>query len=158
VPVMEVLNDKVAQELLGSRELAKLAYNWMDGTPRVVPVWFHWDGREIVLGTPATAPKVKALEARADVALTIDTTSWPHHVLLIRGVAKVEHMARVVPEYALAAERYLGPEQGQAWVAQAGGMLRDWARVAITPTHARVLDFEARFPSAIAKAMAAAQG
>ncbi len=43
--VMDVLNDKVAQELLNSPELAKLAYNRTDGTPRVVPIWFHWDGR-----------------------------------------------------------------------------------------------------------------
>lgn len=78
--VMDVLNDEVAQELLHSQELAKLAYNWTDGTPRVVPIWFHWDGREIVMGTPGTAPKVKALEARPDVALTIDTTSWPHEI------------------------------------------------------------------------------
>ncbi|HUC13959.1 MAG TPA: pyridoxamine 5'-phosphate oxidase family protein [Acidimicrobiales bacterium] len=153
--VMDVLNDQVARELLNSRELAKLAYYWTDGTPRVVPIWFHWDGREIVMGTPGTAPKVKALEARPDVALTIDTTSWPHHVLIIRGVARVEHMAHIVPEYALAAERYFGPEQGPAWVQQAAGMLKDWARVGVTPKEARVIDFETRWPSAIAKAMAA---
>ena len=152
--VMDVLNDEVAQELLDSRELAKLAYNWTDGTPRVVPVWFHWDGREIVIGTPGAAPKVKALEARPEVALTIDTTSWPHHVLILRGVAKVEHMTDVVPEYALAAERYLGTEQGQTWVQQARGMLKDWARVSVAPNAATVLDFETRWPSAIAKAMA----
>jgi len=155
VPVTDVPNDKVAQELLNSRELAKLAYSWTDGTPRVVPVWFHWDGKEIVMGTPGTAPKVRALEARPEVALTIDTSAWPYHELLVRGVAKVERMPRVVPEYALAAERYFGPEQGRAWVQQASGMLKEWARVAITPTEAAVIDFETRWPSAIARAMAA---
>jgi PPOX class probable F420-dependent enzyme len=152
--VADVLNDKVAQELLNSREVAKLAYNWLDGTPRVVPIWFHWDGRDIVMGTPATAPKVKALRARPDVALTIDTSEMPYHVLIIRGVATVEHMPRVVPEYALAAERYFGPEQGPAWVRQASDMLKDWARVAVSPKEARIIDFETRWPSAIAKAIA----
>ena len=61
----------------------------------------------------------------------------------------------LLPEYALAAERYFGPEQGAAWVRQAGGMLKDWARVAVTPKVAKVIDFETRWPSAIAKAMAA---
>jgi PPOX class probable F420-dependent enzyme len=152
--VEDVLNDKIAQELLSSKELAKLAYNWTDGTPRVVPIWFHWDGKEIVMGTPATAPKVRALEARPEVALTIDTTAWPHHVLLVRGTARVERMSRVVPEYALAAERYFGPEQGAAWVQQAAGMLKEWARVSVTPKEARLIDFETRWPSAIARAMA----
>ncbi len=150
----DALNDQIAQELLSSREPAKIAYVWTDGTPRVVPIWFHWNGQEIVLGTPGAAPKVKALETRPEVALTIDTNTWPHHVLIIRGEARVEHMSGVVPEYALAAERYLGPEQGSAWVQQAGGMLKDWARVAITPKDVRIIDFETRWPSAIARAMA----
>lgn len=152
--VIDVLNDKIAQELLSSRELAKLAYNWTDGTPRVVPIWFHWDGKEIVMGTPAAAPKVKALETHPEVSVMIDTNTWPYHLLVVRGTARVERMQSVVPEYALAAARYFGPEQGPAWVQQAGGMLKDWARVAVTPTEARVIDFETRWPSAIAAAMA----
>jgi hypothetical protein len=54
----ELLNDPVAQELLRSTAPARLAYVWPDGTPRVVPIWFHWNGNEIVLGTPLKAPKV----------------------------------------------------------------------------------------------------
>jgi nitroimidazol reductase NimA-like FMN-containing flavoprotein (pyridoxamine 5'-phosphate oxidase superfamily) len=75
--VLEVLNDKVAQELLVSRELARLAYTWRDGTPRVVPIWFHWTGTEVVIGTPSKAPKVRVLGTRPDVAVTIDSSSWP---------------------------------------------------------------------------------
>jgi len=44
--VQDVLNDHIAQELLGSTELARLAYTWSDGTPRVVPIWFHWTGTD----------------------------------------------------------------------------------------------------------------
>ena len=150
----DALKDEVAEELLNSREPAKLAYIWTDGTPRVVPIWFHWNGQEIVLGTPGGAPKVKALELRPEVALTIDTNIWPAHVIVMRGVAEVQHMSEVVPEYALAAERYLGAEQGSAWVQQAAGILKDWARVAITPKDVRIIDFETRWPSAIARAMA----
>jgi nitroimidazol reductase NimA-like FMN-containing flavoprotein (pyridoxamine 5'-phosphate oxidase superfamily) len=48
------LDDPVAQELLHSTNLARLAYTWRDGTPRVVPIWFHWDGVAIVLGSLPT--------------------------------------------------------------------------------------------------------
>jgi hypothetical protein len=54
---LALLQDPVAQELLNSRQLARLAYVWTDGTPRVVPTWFHWDGRVVALGTPVKAPK-----------------------------------------------------------------------------------------------------
>ncbi|MGA2802952.1 MAG: pyridoxamine 5'-phosphate oxidase family protein [Acidimicrobiales bacterium] len=148
--ILEVLNDKVAQELLVSTELARLAYTWRDGTPRVVPVWFHWTGTEVVIGSPSKSPKVKVLETRPEVAVTIDGSSWPYHTLLLRGTATVEHVDGVVPEYAAAAERYFGPEQGLAWVAQLKEMGLAWARIGITPTHATILDFETRFPSALA--------
>jgi hypothetical protein len=144
-----VLNDKVAQDLLASRELARLAYTWTDGTPRVVPVWFHWTGTEVVVASPFKAPKVKVLLSRPDVALTIDGTTWPYHVLLVRGTASVQEVHGVVPEYAAAATRYFGPEQGPAWVAYVEEKGMSWARIAITPTKATILDFEARFPSAL---------
>ena len=57
----ELLQDPVAQELLASRIPARLAYVWTDGTPRVVSIWFHWDGTELVMGTLPGAPKLKAL-------------------------------------------------------------------------------------------------
>jgi len=115
---LALLTDPVAQELLRSTSPARLAYVWRDGTPRVVPIWFHWSGKEIVLGTPPRAPKVRALSPNAKVALSIDGNTWPYKVLQIRGTAHVETVSGVVPEYALAAERYFGTEQGRAWVKQ----------------------------------------
>ncbi|MGA3214913.1 MAG: pyridoxamine 5'-phosphate oxidase family protein [Acidimicrobiales bacterium] len=148
--VLEVLDDEVAQELLASRELARLAYTWRDGTPRVVPVWFHWTGTEVVVGSPSNAPKVKVLASRPAVAVTIDGSTWPYHTLLLRGTARIDDAEGVVPEYAAAAKRYFGPEQGSAWVAQLEEMGLAWTRIGITPTHATILDFVTRFPSALA--------
>jgi hypothetical protein len=144
-----LLNDPVAQELLQSPIPARLAYTWMDGTPRVVPIWFHWTGEQIVLGTPPKAPKLKALAKNPSVALTIDGTTWPYKALLIRGTAGVEMMDGVVPEYAAAARRYFGEEGGNAWVQQIGGMVPGMARISITPQTVAILDFETRFPSAL---------
>jgi hypothetical protein len=42
---LELLNDPVARRLLASPVPARLAYTWTDGTPRVVPIGFHWNGR-----------------------------------------------------------------------------------------------------------------
>lgn len=142
------LADPVAQELLASAVPARLAYSWKDGTPRVVPIWFHWDGERVVFGTPPRAPKLHALDDGAAVAVTIDSNEWPYHVLSIRGTANVERVDGVVPEYAAAAKRYFGEQQGTAWVEQFPPDMQMW-RIAVTPTWANVLDFETRFPSAL---------
>src|SRR6266403_4562641 len=113
---LELLQDPVSQELLQSKIPARLAYIAPDGTPRVVPIWFHWNGREFVMATPPKAPKLKALAKNPKVALTIDDNAFPHKVLLVRGTAHLEAVDGIVPEYIVAAERYLGSEHGQAWV------------------------------------------
>ena len=150
---LALLNDPIAQELLRSTSPARLAYVWRDGTPRVVPIWFHWNGKEIILGTPPKAPKVRALSPNAKVALSIDGNTWPYKVLQIRGTAHVETVSGVVPEYASAAERYFGSEQGRAWVKQVGVMFSQMARIVVKPEWVAILDFEKRFPSAIEAAM-----
>jgi len=81
------------------------------------------------------------------VALTIDDNAWPYKVLLVRGSASVDLLDDVGPEYALAATRYFGPEQGPAWVDTLRG--KPMARIAITPHWAGILDFQTRFPSAL---------
>ena len=144
---LELLNDPVASALVNSVNPARLAYTWMDGSPRVVPIWFHWTGDQFVLGTPPKAPKLKALGADPRVALTIDDTAWPPGVLLVRGRAGIELLDDVGPEYEQAATRYFGPEQGPAWVATLRG--KPMARIAITPEWAGILDFQTRFPSAL---------
>lgn len=44
-----LLDNPVAQRLLHSTELARLAYMGQDGLPRLIPTLFHWTGTEIVL-------------------------------------------------------------------------------------------------------------
>jgi hypothetical protein len=144
----ELLQDPVAQELLTSRIPARLAYNWTDGTPRVVSIWFHWDGTDIVMASLPGAPKLKALQSGDRVAITIDTNDPPYHILSIRGTAEVTQTQGVVTEYALAAVRYLGKERGEAYVGSLPPEIR-MGRIAVRPDQVVVLDFETRFPSPV---------
>jgi hypothetical protein len=94
------------------------------------------------------------LRDHSHVALTIDNDRWPYHVLLIRDIARVEIVDGIPPEYAAAAERYFGMEQGRAWVEQVRAISVQMARISVQPTWVGLLDFESRFPSAIEAAMA----
>lgn len=151
---LELLNDPIAQELLRSALPARLAYTWPDGTPRVVPIWFHWTGEEIVMAGPPDAPKMDALRANPRVALTIDGDTWPYKVLLLRGKAQVDIVDGVPEEYTAAARRYFGEEQGNAWVEQVGQLLSQAGRIAVRPEWVSIIDFQTRFPSALAQRMA----
>ena len=147
---LALLQDPAAQELLSSKIPARLAYIWTDGTPRVVPIWFHWNGQEIVMASPPKAPKLKALRRNSKVSLTIDDNTFPHKVLLIRGTARLEPVDGIVPEYAAAAQRYFDPDLAKNWLGQLGKMVSSMVRITVTPEWVGLLDFQTRFPSALA--------
>ena len=151
---VSLLNDSVAQDLLQSTKVAHLAYVWPDGTPRVTPIWFHWNGQEIIMCSPSKMPKVEALKENPEVALTIDGDEWPYKVLLIRGTVEVDIVDGIPSEYADCADRYFGVEVGEGWTQQMDSMFEQMARFCVRPKWVGVLDFEQRFPSAIAAAMA----
>lgn len=147
---LSLLQHPASQDLLQSKIPARLAYVWMDGTPRVVPIWFHWNGQNIVMASPPKAPKLKALGKNPKVSLTIDDNTFPHKVLLIRGTARLEPVQGVVPEYEAAAARYFDAATANAWLTQLRSMVSSMVRITITPEWVGLLDFQTRFPSALA--------
>jgi hypothetical protein len=153
---VRVLNtDTTAQALLGSPIPARLAYAWLDGTPRVVPMWFHWTGREFLMGAPPNAPKIRPLADKATVSLVIDDSQWPYKSLTVRGTARIELLEDSFPEYGEMARRYLGEQGGTEFMAARQQTFAGvgWARITIRPEEVRILDFGAgQFPSAWAKA------
>jgi hypothetical protein len=156
---LSLLNDPIAQMLLNGPYPAHLSYVWTDGSPRVIPIGFTWTGTELVTGTPHNAPKIKALKDGDRVAVTIDTYTPPFRVLYIRGIARISPYDGIVPEWAMAGERIIGKEGGQAFVNLIDGMLKagvvKFFRLAVQPTWVGILDFEKRFPSGVEKGLEA---
>lgn len=150
--IRAAMEDPVAQELLASANPARLAYVARDGTPRVVPVGFDWNGAAIVIGTVPSSIKAESLKSNPVVALTIDTSppTWPPNVLLIRGRATVSLVDGVFPEYVAGARKLTPPEEFPSWEAGVNALYDEMARIDITPTWVTIHDFETRIPQAVA--------
>lgn len=139
------LEDPGAQELLRSAQPLRLAYCGRDGLPRVIPVGFIWKCGKVVVCTAPSAPKVAALRERPNVAVTIDTgnTSATARQLLIRGIAAIEIVDGVAPEYFEASAKTLGGAELEEFEAQVRGVFQQQARISIAPEWARCYDFGA---------------
>ena len=148
--VTEILHRPLSQELL-ARDLTRLAYVAEDGTPRAIPIGFAWNGSEIVLCTSKNAPKLPALRANPMVALTIDTEVHPPTILLVRGRAELDPVDDIPAEYLEANTTYtMTPEQRVFWEAEVRSLYRDgMVRIVVTPTWAKLIDFETTLPSAV---------
>jgi len=80
---LRLLDSELAKSLLNSTIPARIAYVANDGTPRITPTWFHWNGSEVVMATFGAGPNVRpapgrpaALRANPNVAITIDTEAF----------------------------------------------------------------------------------
>lgn len=154
---LTLLENELAKRLLASTIPARFAYVATDGTPRVLSTWFHWSGEELVMPTFVSAPhmkraaaRLKVLQANPNVAVTIDTESFPPNVLLMRGQVSVTEVEGIVPEYAQAARRYLGEDAAAAYLAQVDQPGTVMARIGLLPTWVGLLDFATRLPSVMA--------
>ena len=152
---LRLLETDLARELLDSAIPARLAFVAIDGTPRVVPTWFEWNGDEIVMVTYVAGPnigirhpaaRIAALRANPTVALTIDTDQFPSQSLTIRGRAEIDEVDGLAPEYVAAARRYLGEDGAAGMLASMDQPGTVQARIAVRPTWVGMLDFVTRLP------------
>ncbi|MGI5229673.1 pyridoxamine 5'-phosphate oxidase family protein [Actinoallomurus sp. CA-142502] len=148
--ISEVLNRPISQELL-ARDVTRLAYVAKDGTPRNIPIAFAWNGSQVVMCTAKNAPKLTALRHNPAVALTIDTEVHPPKILLIRGQAELDFVDGIPDEYLQETSSYeMTPEQRVEWEAGVRSLYHDgMVRIVVTPTWAKLIDFETTLPSAV---------
>ena len=147
--ITEVLNRPYSKELL-ARALTRLAYVARDGTPRTVPIAFVWNGSEIVMCTTKNAPKLAALRKNSSVALTIDTEVHPPKILLVRGRAELDVVDGIPDEFLKLNGTYtMTPEQRVEWEAEVRSLYDGMVRIVVTPTWAKLIDFETTLPSPV---------
>ena len=147
--IAEVLAKPYAQQLLDGPEPARMAYIGLDGDPRVIPIGFWTEDERIVMATVPKSAKVAALQRNPKVALTIDQGSFAPKELLIRGTAVVALTPGIPDGYLTAGHKVMTDDQYPQWVSGVQALYDEMAIITITPTWAKLLDFETTIPKAV---------
>ena len=147
--IAEILAKPYTQQLLTGPEPARFAYDGLDGDPRVIPIGFWVEGERILMATVPKSAKVAAVRKNPKVALTIDTGAFPPKALLIRGTAEVELVQGVPEGYLLAGHKVMTDEQYPEWEAGVKSLYSEMGVITVTPTWAKLLDFETTIPKAV---------
>lgn len=151
--VARILDLPYSRELL-DRDIVRLAYVARDGSPRNVPMGFTWNGTELVMSSPPNSPKLPHLRDDPRVALTIDTEAHPPKILLIRGTATLDEVDGIPDEYLEMSGAYeMTAEQRVEWEAEVRSLYTSMVRIAVTPTWAKLIDFETTLPKAVEELM-----
>ena len=85
--IPESFTDVLSRE---KKAFAFLALVMKDGTPHVTPVWFDYDGTQIVVNTARGRVKDKILRKHPRVALAIQDPANPYRYIQIRGKVTAE--------------------------------------------------------------------
>ncbi|MGE3288528.1 MAG: pyridoxamine 5'-phosphate oxidase family protein [Pseudonocardia sp.] len=147
--IAEILDRPLSREML-ARDVCRLAYVAADGTPRSIPIAFAWNGTEVVMCTARNAPKLSALRRNPAVAITIDTEVHPPTILLVRGTVELDDVDGIPEEYLEMNGSYeMTAEQRVEWEAGVRALYDGMVRIVMTPTWAKLIDFETTLPSAV---------
>jgi PPOX class probable F420-dependent enzyme len=74
-----------------------------DGRPHLVPVWFFWDGKTILIFSQPGAQKLRNLQHNPNVMLALEAAKEGDDIVLIEGKAELPgRLAQTmnIPEYA----------------------------------------------------------
>lgn len=115
-----------------------MAWAGPDDVARIVPIWFHWTGAELVMTSFAGAAKLAEITSGTRGTVSIDTETFPYRGLRMSGPVALETLDGLSREYRLAAARYLGPVAGEAWCRSLGG--RAQVAIRLRPTWAVASD------------------
>ena len=149
----QVMELPIARQLLREEPILRLSYTARDGSPRVIPIGYLWDGARFLIYTIPGSAKVGALRADGRVAITIDVLGPPPRVLLVRGQAGIETVDGVPDGYLEASRRGLPQEAWEGFETQVRGLYKQMVVITVTPEWARLLDFETTAPEAVEKLM-----
>ena len=104
-----------------------------DGRPHLVPVWFLWDGRAILIFSQPNQQKLRNLQHNPNIVVALDTAGQGDDVVMIEGKAELLNDPAVSAALPAYAEKYKQRLELYGWTGEA--MAQDYSQaIRITPT------------------------
>jgi PPOX class probable F420-dependent enzyme len=116
-----------------------------DGAPVPSPVWFHWDGRRVLIYSQPDTPKLRNIRSNPQVALHFDSEDRTgrgghdgENIVIIFGSAQVDRDAPPGEKHAGFIAKYLDSGRCAAWGVAFEELAREFSvAIRINPTRLR---------------------
>ena len=114
----DVLTSALAKELLEAPLIATLATHYADGSIHLVPMWFLWDGRDVLIPTSHSTQKARNIERDPRVSVMIDDSrkgldlrglTIRGEATLVRAPSSVQLNRMIHLKYVTSTQRELDP-------------------------------------------------
>lgn len=107
------------------------------GQPQSSPVWFLWDGTEILIYGSKDGRKTRNIAANPRVDLHLDGNGQGGGIVIVEGTARIDQDGPPVPSVAGFVAKYGTLIESYGWTLE--GTARDYPHVIrVTPTRVRI--------------------
>src|SRR5437763_12632615 len=116
----DLTNPKIAH---ADERLRKEVIIWLssvrpDGRPHLVPVWFLWDGKTILIFSKPRNQKLRNIGQNPNVMLALEAADQGNDIAIIDGLAELvddPELSVTIPEYA---QKYAALLARMGWTAE----------------------------------------
>ena len=109
-----------AKDFLDRANVAILATVGLGNRPHAAPVWYLYEGQEILVSTGRGSQKHRNVERNPAVTMVFERRETPYYVVTVQGEAEIGPPLSDEDRLTLAV-RYLGEGQGQAYAERTRG-------------------------------------
>ncbi|MDQ3781233.1 MAG: TIGR03667 family PPOX class F420-dependent oxidoreductase [Chloroflexota bacterium] len=78
----------------------------LDGTPQPSPIWFFWDGTEILIFSEPHTPKVRNIQRQPKVSLHLNGDEHGNNIVILTGEARIDEAAPEADTAAAYTQKY----------------------------------------------------
>ena len=137
-PQLPPLNEQELAEFLGEAQFARLGTLNADGSIHIAPIFFRYEGGQILMATQEPSRKVRNIKRDRRVSVLIDNTQVPFKGALIYGTAELDYQDVIRKRIAIF-ERRLSHEDAQTYASR---LAAKWKCVIIRITPQKVASFD----------------
>jgi PPOX class probable F420-dependent enzyme len=110
--------------------------------PLTMPIWYRYEqGGDVTFFTGVRTRKMALLRAAGRCSLCAQSEAPPYRYVTVEGPVVSMDPATIHQERDLIAHRYLGRENGDAWLAATAGMVPGYTVVRVHPEQWLTVDF-----------------
>jgi PPOX class probable F420-dependent enzyme len=125
--------------LLKQAPIATLCTHNADGTIHATPIWFKYEGGEILFGTQDDTHRTGNIRRNPDVTVVVDAEQWPYKGVVIYGRAKLDY-DDVMEKRVTIFEKYM-PRANAEKLTQGLAALRKLVVIRVTPRKMTSYDY-----------------
>lgn len=131
------MNSAERDAFLAAVHVGVLAIEHPGHGPLALPIWYQYEGGQVIIGMDGGSMKAKLLRAAGRATMTVQTETPPYQYVSIEGPVVVAAEQR---DDLSMATRYLGPEMGK-WYADTNPSTSAAVVARLTPERWRTSDF-----------------